>query len=184
MTNTHPTESALHHQPILKKCSPAIDCGGMRENLARAIHNNYRVLHNAQNSSHSDDPTMKPWHELDEDFKQSNRKQADHLYIKLQAVNCGLEPRISWDEPLFSFSPEEVEKLAELEHIRWVEERITEGWKPGVKNKDLKTTPWLIPYAQLPEEMKEFDRDPVRNIPAFLARVDLKVVRIKNKISN
>ena len=69
--------------------------------------------------------------------------------------------------------------LAELEHLRWIEERFAEGWKFGpMKNKDQKITPWLIPYDQLPEEMKEFDRDPVRNIPALLARIDLKVVRI------
>ena len=165
-------------------CGKPLIIGGMREILAHAIHDNYRALRTAQNSTPIDDPSMKPWHELDEDFKKSNRKQADHMFIKLQAVNCGLEPLISWDEPLFSFTPKEVEKLAELEHVRWVEERIAEGWKPGVKNKELKTTPWLIPYSQLPEEMKEFDRDPVRNIPALLARIDLKVVRVKEMAGN
>jgi hypothetical protein len=44
---------------------------------------------------------------------------------------------------------------------------------------DQKTTPWLVPYAQLSEDMKEFDRDPVRKIPVLLARIDLKVVRMK-----
>ena len=169
---------------VSNDCVKPLIIGGMREILARAIHDNYRALRNAQNSTPADDPAMKPWHELDEDFKQSNRKQADDMYIKLQAVNCGLEPLISWDEPLFSFTPEEVEKLAELEHIRWVEERTAEGWKSGVKNKEQKTTPWLIPYSQLPEEMKEFDRDPVRNIPALLARIDLKVVRMKESTDN
>ena len=169
---------------VSNDCGKPLIIGGMREILARAIHDNYRALRSALNSSPTDDPAMKRWHELDDDFKQSNRKQADHMYIKLQAVNCGLEPLISWDEPLFSFTPEEVEKLAELEHIRWVEERSAEGWKPGVKNKELKTTPWLIPYSQLPEEMKEFDRDPVRNIPALLARIDLKVVRLKETTRN
>jgi hypothetical protein len=28
--------------------------------------------------------------------------------------------------------------------------------------------------------MKEFDPDPVRNIPAILARIDLKVVRVND----
>jgi hypothetical protein len=118
---------------------------------------------------------------LDEDLKESNRKQADHIPIKLQKVNCGLEVLTNWDDALFSFTLEEVEKLAELEHIRWVEERSAEGWKLGPeRNKDRKITPWLIPYSQLPDEMKEFDRDPVRNIPAILARIDLKVVRVND----
>jgi hypothetical protein len=164
---------------VSNDCGKPLIIGGMREILASAIHDNYRALRTAQNSTTADDPSMKPWHELDEDFKQSNRKQADDMYNKLAAINCCLEPLISWDEPLFSFTPEEVEKLAELEHIRWIDERIAEGWKPGVKNKEQKTTPWLVPYAQLPEDMKEFDRDPVRKIPALLARIDLKVVRMK-----
>jgi len=185
LAQNNPELSHIKTFPLVSNdCVRPLIIGGMREILARAIHDNYRALRYAQNSSPTDDPAMKPWHELDEDFKQSNRKQADHMYIKLQAVNCGLEPLISWDESLFSFTPAEVEKLAELEHIRWVEERTEDGWKPGVKNKELKTTPWLIPYSQLPEEMKEFDRDPVRNIPALLARIDLKVVRVKEIASN
>jgi hypothetical protein len=165
---------------VSNDCAKPLIIGGMREILAAAIHDNYRALRIAQNSTPADDPSMKPWHELDEDFKQSNRKQADDMYNKLSAINCWLEPLIAWDEPLFKFTDKEVEKLAELEHLRWNEERIAEGWKFGpIKNKDQKITPWLIPYDQLPEEMKEFDRDPVRNIPALLARIDLKVVRVK-----
>jgi len=157
--------------------------GGIRDMLARAIHDNYRALRTAQNTGMAGDPAMKPWSELDEEFKESNRKQADHIVTKLQAVNCGIEPRISRDEPLFTFNPEEVEKLAELEHQRWNEERSAEGWKYGpVKDNTRKITPWLVPYPQLPEEIKEYDRDPVRNIPAILARAGLKVARLPEKM--
>ena len=105
------------------------------------------------------------------------------MYNKLSAINCWFGPMISWDEPLFEFIDKDVEKLAEFEHIRWSEERIAEGWKFGpIKNKEQKIIPWLIPYDQLPEEMKEFDQDPVRNIPALLARIDLKVVRVNQTI--
>ncbi len=181
LAQNNPELSNIRTFPLVSNdCGKPLIIGGMREILARAIHDNYRALRKAQNSSPADDPAMKAWHELDEDFKQSNRKQADHIHNKLQAVNCGLEPLISWDEPLFEFTPDEVEKLAELEHLRWNEERSADGWKFGpIKNKDQKITPWLIPYSQLPEEMKDFDRDPVRNIPALLARIDLKVVRVK-----
>jgi voltage-gated potassium channel Kch len=180
LAQNNPELSHIRTFPLVSNdCSKPLIIGGMREILAAAIHDHYRALRATQNSYPADDPSMKPWHELDEDFKQSNRKQAYHIYTKLQEVNCGLEPLILWDEPLFEFTPDEVEKLAELEHIRWIEERIAMGWKSGSKNKELKTTPWLIPYSQLPEYMKEFDREPVRNIPALLARIDLKVVRIR-----
>ena len=180
LAQNNPELSHIRTFPLVSNdCGKPLIIGGMREILAAAIHDHYRALRTAQNLPAADDPSMKPWHELDEDFKQSNRKQAYHIFTKLQEVNCGLEPLILWDEPLFEFTPDEVEKLAELEHIRWVEERTFEGWKPGSKNKELKTTPWLVPYSQLPEEIKEFDRKPVKKIPALLARIDLKVVRIR-----
>jgi RyR domain len=186
LAQNNPELSHIKTFPLVSNdCVKPLIIGGMREILARATHDNYRALRTAQNSSSADDPAMKPWQELDEDFKQSNRKQADHIFAKLLEVNCKLEPLISWDEPLFEFTPDEVEKLAEFEHLRWNEERSAEGWKFGpVKNKDQKITPWLISYSQLPEEMKDFDRDPVRNIPSLLARIDLKVVRMKEMAGN
>lgn len=182
LTKDNPELSHIRTFPIVSNdCSKPLIIGGMREILARAIHDQYRALRSAQNQSPGDDPAMKPWPELDEDLKESNRKQADHIPLKLQKVHCGLEPLTNWNEPLFSFPPEEIEKLAEFEHIRWVEERSAEGWKLGPeRNKDQRISPWLIPYSQLPDEMKEFDRDPVRNIPAILARIDLKVVRVND----
>jgi hypothetical protein len=185
LTKDNPELSHIKTFPIVSNdCSKPLIIGGMREIFARAIHDQYRALRSAQNQSPGDDPVMKPWPELDEYLKESNRKQADHIPIKLQKVHCGLEPLTNWDDTLFSFTSEEVERLAELEHIRWLEERTAEGWKLGPeKNKDQKITPWLIPYSQLPDEMKEFDRYPVRNIPAILARIDLKVVRVNDTTS-
>jgi voltage-gated potassium channel Kch len=182
LTQDNPELSHIRTFPIVSNdCSKPLIIGGMREIFARAIHDQYRALRSAQDQSFGDDPVMKPWPELDEDLKESNRKQADHIPVKLQKVHCGLEPLTNWDDPLFSFTPEEIENLAELEHIRWAEERTAEGWKLGPeKNKDQKITPWLIPYSQLPDAIKEFDRVPVRNIPAILSRIDLKVVRVND----
>ena len=180
LTKDNPALSHIKIFPLISNdCSKPLIIGGMREILARAIHDQYRATHSAQYQSSEHDPALKPWPELDEDLKESNRKQADNIPIKLHKVNCRLEPLTNWDEPLFVFTSEEIENLAESEHIRWTEERSVEGWKLGPqRNKDQKTTPWLIPYSQLPDEVKEFDRDAVRTIPAILARIDLKVMRI------
>ena len=52
-----------------------------------------------------------------------------------------------------------VERVAEEVHERWAKERIEEGWKYGVVRDDsAKTTPCLVPYADLPENEKEYDR--------------------------
>lgn len=51
------------------------------------------------------------------------------------------------------------EKIAENVHENWSVGRISEGWVYGVTRDDeKKTTPCLIPYAELPESEKEYDR--------------------------
>lgn len=52
------------------------------------------------------------------------------------------------------------EKIAANVHDVWAQGRIAEGWKYGTtKNVELKTTPLLVPYDELPESEKEYDRN-------------------------
>lgn len=52
-----------------------------------------------------------------------------------------------------------VERLAENNHDNWARQRIDEGWTYGPQRDDAhKTHPDLVPYADLPEEEKEYDR--------------------------
>lgn len=60
--------------------------------------------------------------------------------------------------------PEELEMLVEQMsknvHEVWAETRISQGWTYGEqRNDELKTHPCLIPYEELPEEEKEYDRN-------------------------
>ncbi|MBI5665788.1 MAG: Ryanodine receptor Ryr [Nitrospirae bacterium] len=51
------------------------------------------------------------------------------------------------------------EKLAENNHDLWAQKRIAEGWTYGPNRDDAKKThPDLVPYAELPESEKEYDR--------------------------
>lgn len=52
-----------------------------------------------------------------------------------------------------------VEVIAKNVHEVWAQQRVKEGWVYG-ENKDSvkKTTPCLVPYENLPEEEKEYDR--------------------------
>lgn len=51
------------------------------------------------------------------------------------------------------------EKIAENVHENWVAQRISEGWVYGEKRDDAKkTTPCMIPYSELPDSEKEYDR--------------------------
>lgn len=52
------------------------------------------------------------------------------------------------------------EQIAANVHDVWAAGRIAEGWTLGeVKDPAAKTTPLLVPYDQLPESEKAYDRN-------------------------
>ena len=52
------------------------------------------------------------------------------------------------------------ELLAKNVHDNWAIGRIAEGWTYSeTKNAELKTTPLLVEYDQLPESEKDYDRN-------------------------
>ena len=53
-----------------------------------------------------------------------------------------------------------VEEMSKNVHEVWAETRIKQGWKYGEqRNDELKTHPCLVPYEDLLEEEKEYDRN-------------------------
>ncbi len=52
------------------------------------------------------------------------------------------------------------ERIAENVHDVWAVGRMAEGWIYGEsKDNSLKTSPYLVPYDQLPESEKDYDRN-------------------------
>ncbi|MEA1894954.1 MAG: RyR domain-containing protein [Euryarchaeota archaeon] len=151
--------------------------GASRERLAEAIHEKY--LADQKDRKAAADPSMQPWAELDSGLKESNRKQADQIQEKLRRVHYGLQPVVEVGAILYEFTPEEVEILAEMEHERWVSERSADGFVgDGTRVVDEKTSPHLLPWGELTEEVKEYDRETVRGIPEFLAKARFEVYRM------
>ncbi len=63
--------------------------------------------------------------------------------------------RIELPEELLALT----ERLAENVHENWAAGRIADGWVYGEKRDDEKrTTPCLVPYSELTEEEREYDR--------------------------
>lgn len=52
-----------------------------------------------------------------------------------------------------------VERLAEHNHDVWARQRIADGWTYGPQRDDVnRHNPDLVPYGDLPESEKEYDR--------------------------
>lgn len=52
-----------------------------------------------------------------------------------------------------------VEEMAKNVHEVWAQSRMEQGWTYGTQRDDnLKQHPCLVPYEELPEEEKEYDR--------------------------
>lgn len=53
-----------------------------------------------------------------------------------------------------------IEQIAANVHDVWAKGRIDEGWTYGeIKDAENKISPCLIPYDELPESEKEYDRN-------------------------
>ena len=58
-----------------------------------------------------------------------------------------------------------IEKLAANVHDVWAKKRVEDGWRHGTsRNDQIKTHPSLVPYDELPESEKDYDRVMVEQV--------------------
>jgi hypothetical protein len=146
------------------------------ERLARAIHEMYNEK---QLERYPDKPLKYPdFNDLTDSLKYSNLRQAMDIPEKLRRIGFVMRPEGSEGEPVTSIPEEYIEYLAEQEHDAWIAERKASGWSQGkITDAEKKITPYLVPYAKLPEEIKQLDRDTIKNIPALLGRIGMAVYK-------
>lgn len=157
-------------------CDPGVLLSDREDELARIVHDYYRDSIVAQGRSLDETPAGEPWESLDESYRQASRHQADHMPAKMAAIDCRFVAE--GESEFFVFYPQEVEKLARIEHDRWSADRYLNGWKYGpVRDNDEKIHPELIAYDDLTEDMKDLDRYTVRLMPALLGRQGLAIKR-------
>lgn len=71
-----------------------------------------------------------------------------------------------------------VEQMSKNVHEVWSETRIRQGWKYGEqRNDELKTHPCLIPYEELPELEKEYDRNTSIGTLKLIMKLGFKISR-------
>ena len=70
------------------------------------------------------------------------------------------------------------ERLARNTHENWAHQRISNGWSWGPARDDRKREhPCLVPYDDLPEEEKEFDRRTALETIRLLLALGYRIVR-------
>lgn len=71
-----------------------------------------------------------------------------------------------------------VEAMAKNVHEVWAETRIEQGWTFGAERNDsLKHHPCLIPYEELPEEEREYDRNTAIGTLKLIQKLGFKITR-------
>ncbi len=167
----------LPFQLIQSTCTPDLVINGTHEILARSVHEDYLRQRIAEGLKMGEKRSMAPWEDLPEDLRESNRRQIDHMQLKLQQIGYGIEPLKDWDAADFQFLPEEVEQMAKMEHEHWSEERLSAGWTyaPAPEDPDNRTHPDIRPWDRLEETAREKDRQTVYTLPRTIARAGFQV---------
>jgi ppGpp synthetase/RelA/SpoT-type nucleotidyltranferase/8-oxo-dGTP pyrophosphatase MutT (NUDIX family) len=147
----------------------------VRERLARYAH----ALFLEEGRHRHPDDAMQPWDTLRADFKNSNLNQVDQMVRHLVSHGYRLVPLGSGESP-YRFGPEDeaaVEAMARAEHGRWNVERLGQGWRYGpVRNTPERIHDCLVPWEELGERARSWDRNAVMRYPDLLAEVGLGIV--------
>jgi RyR domain-containing protein len=137
------------------------------ERLARTVHQRYLDERLANGIELGSRPAMRPWEELTEDTRETNRAQVRDIGAKLDL----LEATVTATPPVrpFVFAEDEVEMLARYEHDRWVSERIAAGWTYGPERDDeAKVHHLLVPWLYLNQRQQDVDKQVVLAVPGLI----------------
>lgn len=152
--------------------------GSAREVIARARHAYYVHQDLKRGVTPDENPSQRPWDELPDSLRESNRAFADSVGNRLADLGAELEPLTGPPVPA-AISDELIEELARVEKDRWNADLLAKGWRyhNAPKDPERKRHPLLVDWDSLPEEEREKDRDSIRALPAFLARLgyELKI---------
>lgn len=105
------------------------------------------------------DASMQEWERLPEALKVSNPEQARLGLHHADELGGGPDVQgIARAHSAKNRAYEPLEALARLEHGRWNVERLTASWRPGPRSAARKTSPYLVAWDELSEEIKDYDR--------------------------
>ncbi|MBR3158541.1 MAG: hypothetical protein IKF14_05485 [Atopobiaceae bacterium] len=159
--------------------TPEAKLDALIDRLAVAAFETYKMLRRAQGKT----VPFERFEDQPDDLRRSDHAQAEHIPQKVRALGYELvvsDGRMRAGE-VNAFNDRQIELLARLEHDRWIEERLQAGWTLDATAKAsdpvARTSPYLVPYEELDEDVKEYDRDAARQLIPLIKRAGLALVR-------
>jgi hypothetical protein len=175
----------------LAEINHAIFCEGLRiRGFTLGERDNIKKTH----------PLLRPYGEIPENYKESNRNAVRSIAEKLKKVGFIMIQGRS-NEPPFDFPGTDLDLLAEMEHDRYMRDAIAKGWRYGLVNDEKeKTNPTLLPWIKMTEEElkqrypdiadklgtealsedeKQKDRRQIKGYPEILRRAGYTIVSLR-----
>ena len=191
-TEQHKDREAIYAIPrILKEAGYGVyrleAYDAINENLIRkiavAIHEDYCQKRKIEGQTIKTNPNLVPFEKLTNDIREANLDSAGTIPRKLKLLNIELQKAMAGTETgMLVLSPGEIEELSKWEHARWNWQKILQGWIYGPKkDEEKKTHNCILPWNQLPDNIKEYDRENVRLIPGFIKNAGYIAVRKAKK---
>ena len=146
------------------------------EALAQALHEEYLRERLAAGEVEGSSASLAAWDDLAEEFRESSRRAAVDLCEAIR--ERGYQLVAVRPDVVERFDDDELESLARALHDRWMDERLSAGWRPGAPRDDgERLHPDLVAWAGLSAERREIDRNLVRKLPSMLGEIGLSLVR-------
>lgn len=155
------------------------------EQLAEMAHETFRNTKKEQRwqgSAKRDDGAKhhdlldKSYAQLRETDKERNRITIRWIPAKIATEGYDMAPAGS-AEPR-SLQPEEIERLAKLEHAIWMRGKKAAGYEWGAKaSESPKRSPYLVEWEDLEPQFQEVDRKMIEAIPKILERAHYILVK-------
>ncbi|MBN1542912.1 hypothetical protein JW992_12265 [candidate division KSB1 bacterium] len=144
------------------------------EQAAPKVHEYYRQERFRLGSTN--DPSLLPWDSLPDGLKESNRRQV--AFIEQVLHQSGFIIRAKQGDGVVEFKEPELVHMAKREHARWIIERLASGWRYGaVKDVDNKISPYLVPWAKLPDDIKTYDIEAIQKYPKILDDAGYEILK-------
>lgn len=125
-------------------------------------------------------PLLVEYDDLTDVYKEANRVTVRAIPQKLAMAGYVMIPARS-DEPPLEFPGDDLERLAQFEHDSWMRSKLEAGFTLGSPTAERpRQNEYLVPWEQVPDQIKKIDRDLVRGIPEILSQAGYAVVKLEH----